>query len=363
MPFLIVYTLKVNGQVATGGLRRLGERDYVPVVKSFRGEFTALSTAEPKVLACITPLIEIANKQGDPNRISPRSPLAHVVQDLVESVGNDWPFFLDFHEALPVATIRRILGGIATAQLMFVPVLSPDKPAQTRAIAASVGFSDGVCLRLNFTSRVRRTGESLDQQVEMLLGDTAVERADCDLVLDLGQIPQTLGYSAEDLRNGIEEIRHIRQFRNLILIGTSIPDSLAEVGQDAVGTLSRHELRLWRQLRSTKLSRQPTFGDYIIQPPRRPNGFARAVANIRYTSDDQVLIFRGHAIGKSDYAQYRNLCGLLASRREFRGRGFSWGDDQVASVVQGATPPLWQQEWRAIGSSHHLADAVESVGR
>lgn len=353
----------MNSKQDTGESRHLGERDYVPVVKSLRGEFTALATAQSQVVARITPLIEIANKQGDPNRISPQSPLAHVVQDLVEFVGNDWPFFLDFHEGLPVATIKRILWGISVAQLMFVPVLSPDKPRQTRAIGATVGFADGVCLRLSFTGRVRRTGESLDQQIEVLLSDSAVERADCDLVLDLGQIPQSPGYSAEDLRDGLEEIRHIRQFRSLILIGTSIPDSLADVGQDAVGTLIRHELRLWRQLRSLKLSRHPTFGDYMIQPPKRPNGMARAVANIRYTSDDQVLIFRGHRIGKSDYAQYRNLCNLLASRREFRGRGFSWGDDRVASVVQGAAPPLGQQEWRAIGSSHHLADAVESVAR
>src|SRR5947207_14096605 len=100
---------------------RFGPEHYVPVVKTLHGEFIALAKARPALRRRMTPIIEVANKQGETDKISPRSPLAHVAQDMAEVMGADRFFFIDFHDRLPAKLIVRILNDPAAQGLTFVP--------------------------------------------------------------------------------------------------------------------------------------------------------------------------------------------------------------------------------------------------
>src|SRR2546423_851534 len=135
---------------------RFGADHYVPVVKTLRGEFTALGNARSSLLKSLTPFVEVANKQGDANEISSRSPLAHIAENVSEFLGGDTWFFLDFSDGLPSKTITRILSDVSALGLLFIPVIGPGRDVQTRAVRASLRFDNGVCLRVPVTGRVRR---------------------------------------------------------------------------------------------------------------------------------------------------------------------------------------------------------------
>ena len=279
----------------------------------------------------------------------------------MEVIEPDEMFLLDFNEAITANVMKNILANIDDRGMAFVPVISPEKPKQTKVFSETVGFAHGVCLRIGVTGRVRYASQTLSHIIDGLLAECGVEVEDTDLVLDLQLIGQIPGFDANDIRLAVDGIDDIERFRNLVLVGTSIPDTLASVGHDALGEFMRHEWIYWQELQDLPVRRHPSFGDYIVQAPKRPAGLARGVANIRYTARDRVIIARGHKIAKGDHAQYRKLCGELVNCREFRGPAFSWGDSEIATYARGGLAPLGQQHWRAVGTSHHIEDVIDSL--
>lgn len=302
----------------------------------------------------MTPFIEVATKLGEASKISPHSPLARIGSELQSAIGSHI-FFLDFHADMGVRLMNHVLDQCAAAALSPIPVLTHDRIQRAALLRRKPGFERGVCFRVPLGGRIYRTGQSISQQLDELLEATSLKPERADLVLDLGLIGQQPGFGVSHIQRTVEEIEDLPAWRSIALAGTVIPPSLTGyVEPDTVGTLDRLEWRYWHGSRSLPLPRQLSFADYAVQSPERPDGGRGGWGNIRYTGETEVIIARGHRVSAHDYAQYTELARKIRQHASFRGPGFSWGDDEIATYAAGAVPPLWAEHWRAFGTSHHL---------
>ena len=310
----------------------------------------------------MTPLIEVATKIGDVRTISPQSPLSRLGRSLADAIGPERLFFLDFHGDLGVRVIAPLLDQCAAYGLSFITVLSYQQLNRADLLAKKIGFERGVCFRVPLRDRLRRTGQSFAEQLDRMLDVTVGDPGRADLVLDLGYIGQEPGFGPEHIRIAVAEVDDLLAWRTVALAGTVIPQTLSSVvEQDDVGALERHDWNYWRRVRQLPLARQLSFSDYAVQHPERPDGGRGAMANIRYTGNREVIIARGHKVTGADQAQFRELARKIQQHSAFRGSAFSWGDHEIAMYADGAPPPLWSEDWRAFGTSHHIELVTEAL--
>lgn len=328
---------------------------YYPILKTLPGELRALRHASTAAWHRMTPIIEVATLRGDAADVSSRSPLARLGESLAEAIGPDRLFFLDFHSTVRARLIAELLDQCAAYGLSFVSVLSYQRLQRADVFGEKVGFGRGVCFRLPLRDRLRRTGQSLAEQLDQLLAATVRSPNRADLVFDLGFIAQEPGFAPEHIGRAVAEIENLSEWRTAALAGTVIPQTLSSVvEQDHVGALDRHDWNYWRKVRQLPLPRPLGFSDYAVQSPDRPSGGRGAMANIRYTANREVIIARGHKITASDRAQYGELARKIQQHSAFRGPTFSWGDAEIATYANGASAPLGAEAWRAFGTSHHI---------
>jgi hypothetical protein len=101
----------------------------------------------------------------------------------------------------------------------------------------------------------------------------------------------------------------------------------------------RWDLALWQRLRDTGIQ----YGDYGITHPQISGPGWRPSPTLRYTLDDAWHIHHrpdSHPIAVADPA-------------------FSWGDAELARHAE--SPEGHRPNWRAWGTSHHLAHVVHHL--
>ena len=195
-----------------------------------------------------------------------------------------------------------------------------------------------------FCSAVRRTLDRLDVTAESV-----------DLLLDLKHLDGEI--AASSIEPLVVQLAEMFDWRNLVLLGTSIPATLSCIPEETVGSVPRREWSLWRAL-ATVVGGRLSFGDYCVQHPKPPQTTGYGMrANIRYTTEDRVLVARGwgpvQQVGGND--EYVRLCEKLVNHNRFAGESYSWGDELIARCARGEIEPGDQRMWRGAGTSHHLA--------
>jgi len=359
----------------------LGPRHYVPALQTKKGELQALRVAPPTVWTRCTPLVEILGPRTPGNTPFSRARVEGWVKRVADAVGGH-PIFLDRLRLAPnhVAESRHgrqpVLAAIyasATRRgLVFVPVSHlGEGPVTTERIAvAAAETGRGAALRVPLLGTVVPDGERLPTMVERAVAALDVGIRGVDLLMDLRQIPEDAELDIADLGSLIEELLKVGPWRNVVLLGTTMPRSLGGgvVEAGTTGRLPRKEWELWRELAQAKLGRPLTFGDYAIQHPEPPLevkdgqiplGLRGA---IRYTHTSATVIPRAKAPRYEEgREQYRHLCQLLVQQPEFAGRDYTWGDQQIADCAEGRCHPGWEDHWRGAATSHHLRVVVDQI--
>ena len=344
-----------------------GWRGYVPALQSKVGEFDALQNASAAVWRQIAPWIRVSQQRAPPRRESTVSSWAGKIHAAVQSR----PFFLDVLRPSPSAVIDTragprlladvVYGAARREGLCFTPVMlasDAGSPVGTAAVQASRD-GRGLAIRID-TSEVSGSAghpSTLSRAVEA----TGLTAADIDLIIDAGFVGE---YEDGDLvlvADVVQELGELGEWRNLIVVATSIPQTLTAIPEGTTGTLPRREWALWREL-VRRGGRVPTFGDYAIQYPTPPEkGGPGMRTNIRYTLDDCTLVARGGQFTQTGPAEYKVLSRWIVESSGFKNPHFSWGDDVIAGCAQGRIQPGAQQMWRGAGTSHHLALVAEQL--
>lgn len=360
-----------------------GTRHYVAALQNKAGELTALATASPDTWGRLTPLIHVVgpkNPRVDGISIEAVRSWAKKIATAVK----DRTCFVDLvrlragaltrpPKVKPAPTTRQgnrqrlVLECIYQAArrrgVNFVPVLpvGTASEVQVRLVRDAVEEDGrGIALRYPLLSTV-----SLDEPENLMLRSLAKVGEDpenADLILDLAWISPDTELEIDLMTTLIDRIADAADWRNVVLLGTSMPSSLKCVSEGTLDLLPRREWQCWSEV-NERIRRQVVFGDYGIQHPNPPHDSGPGMrANIRYTTDEATLVARGEgAVVVVGNEQYRELCRKLVARPEYLGSSYSWGDLQIQKCADGILAPGSQNLWRAVGTSHHLRFVTEQV--
>lgn len=352
-----------------------GDTHYVPALKWRQGEYKALATLDGEIKSSITPLFEIPAIPWDYEDEQPQRTIDQHLLQIPQQIEGNWGFAYAFLDCNLVAT-ERVTGNVhpvewisaegAKRKLRLIPVtaLDRDKEYQTAVRNSALGKSRQIALRLA-TEEV--FDDELPDSISSLLESLAVQVENVHIIIDLQYVDtSTAGVLLAVLPKALKGVRAFSVARTLTLLGTAFPIDLSDVNP-GVGAITRAEWHLWTSLRTKKVPRVPTFGDYSIAhfdtrelDPRT----MRVSASIRYTGKNEWHIFRGHWLRNPNYAgfdQYRQLSAAVVQHPEFAGKKFSWGDEFIHKCANGTGGTGNLSQWRQVGNSHHITFAAHQI--
>lgn len=353
-------------------------RHYVPVLKWKAGEYKALRDVSISDKSAMTPLAEIVPVPWDWGSDAPAKTLddhlAQVPAQMASCWGVSEPLFvelnlLDSSDRLASGNhpVDGLFSQISLAGVKVIPVTGLDRDAAYQAAVATVVARDGrgVCIRVGRDDMLVPT---FAQQLDDLLNTLKLNISDVDLVMDFRAVEaSTAGIYANVAVSFISSQKYAIYARSLTVLSGAFHQNLSAFSP-GIGSMPRHDWALWRAvLGATALPRKPSFGDYGIAHPELGEIDPRQMtmsANIRYTTDDEWLIFRGRSLKDpryGQYGQYHVLAQDVVNHGRYCGRAFSKGDDYIHDVANQADGPGNQTSWRQAPTNHHLVFVIREI--
>jgi len=353
-----------------------GTTHYLAALQNKPGELEALRHASEETWSRLTPLLHIVGRRAQPPAFRAENVTAWV-RGIADAVGAH-PLYLDVMRLDPshpvtttkgvVPVLERIYWAARRKLLKVVPVVSVGQstPAHLALVRDAVE-RDGRGVALRYPIRtLALTAPKLKAYITQVLTAVGTDACSADLLIDLAYLDPDVEVRAEDLAPAITGALEVGAWRNVVLLGSSIPSMMSCIPEGTVGTLPRREWDIWQAVRSAGLPRMPSYGDYAIQHPLPPHdgGGPSMRANIRYTVDEVTLVARGRgSVLQEGKEQYVGLCQELTARSEFAGGAYTWGDGLIEDCSAGLEEPGAQNVWRGAGTSHHLRFVTDQLRR
>ena len=341
-----------------------GHKHYVPILKGKRAEFPAASHLKNK--ANVTPLFESI----------PSKPPDDVPKQASKS---GWPatapYFVDLlffdddggaSNAPPLSAVVTCLNAAKAKGQRAIPVTGTGRsPAYQRAVKKFADAERGVAIRL-IADDFEDEGD-LATALDSLAKFIGLTPSSIDLIVDLGSVAdQNPAVIAQLHRANLSVIPTITAWRTLTVATGAFPVSLAPLTRDAWNRLVRIDWQAWLKLVSgtKKPDRLPAYGDYAIaHPGLPPEGQATILAQLRYTIQNEFMIWKGKNAIKTPngFGQFLSICTDLVSRPEFRGATFSDGDQEIQGKATNGGSPGNAETWRNIGTNHHIETVLDQI--
>ncbi|REJ92304.1 MAG: hypothetical protein DWQ34_13260 [Planctomycetota bacterium] len=339
-------------------------RHYVPVLKGKRAEFPAVQHVQSH--EHITPLFEaIPTQKAD-----------YVPARMSSFWDNDRPYFIDllflddesFEEADSDShPIRICFHEVQEKGQFAIPVTGTARsPGYQAAVAAIVAEQQrGFAIRLvpeDFEDE-DELGDALEALVELI----GASHTDVDVVIDADTVASmSTAAVAQMHRANIAILPHIEQWRTLTVVAGAFPMSLSPLTRDMWNSETRVDWHGWRRVieRPRGIGRLPTYGDYTIaHPDLPPTGRATILAQLRYTSPDEFLIWKGHNVftHADKFTQFFDICADLIQMPEYAGQAFSHGDAEIYEKATTRDSPGNAETWRKIGTNHHIETVKDQI--
>ena len=348
---------------------------YVPILRWRQGEYKALKFLSDDVKAGIVPLIEIPSIAWDFVEEEPQKDLASHLNPIPRQILDHWAskYFLDFGLLFQSdQTTESSFADVSKELVKFfdllgtnaskaVPVTSATRDAGFQQAVSGIAaeYGTGSCVRLTLEDAL---GQSALTAVASVLG---IAPEDIDVVIDLKSVdPAQLSLLRIVLKGLLSNLAG-QSYRSVSLVGSSFPIDLSDI-TPGIGSVTRAEYSLWKQLKKD-IGTTVWFGDYGIShvdvreiDPR----LMVASASIRYTADNEWLIFRGRSLREQrygGYAQYRSLSTQLVNHAAYSGPRFSWGDDYLFKCAHSLAGTGNLTTWRQVGTNHHITFVVRQL--
>jgi hypothetical protein len=351
---------------------------YVPVLKAREGEYAALREVAVDVKSSLTPLLEVPSVPYDFVNEEPAKTLEQHLQNVAAKLLGAWgvarPIMLDLlwiPSALRMANSEHpwefLSRDALTKGVHLIPVtgLQRDASYQTATAGVATAHERGVAIRLELEDFA--SPRSLGSALVYLLAALSARPETTDLVLDLKEVrADQLTAMTLLVPTLLANLPSVLSWRSLCVVATGFPSDLTQFPSASDNKTPRTEWILWNALRNrlSDLPRLPTFGDYGISHPVSNEvdpRLMRMSANLRYTLEEQWLIFKGRNVRDHGYDQFRGHCRALVQRSEFSGAAFSWGDSYIHRCAAGTDGPGNATTWRKVGTSHHLAFVTRQI--
>ncbi len=234
---------------------------YVPIIKSKRGEFSALRLLHEDIKAQIRPFMDVL----PPNRFaSTPKTLAEQLTWITDHIAAAWrgSLWVDTFDVGPAiisgrqVAIEFICRALRTRDLVPVPVTGFQREAaHDQAVARLLSEADtGVCLRLEEEDLLlpAKLPTLLDGKMKLL----NVAPPSIDLLIDLRYLgTEPTATRVQMLLRAFQSLQNLDAWRSIILAGSSMPNSLEGVcDRGSHGYLDRLESDIWLAIQSSALN-------------------------------------------------------------------------------------------------------------
>lgn len=349
---------------------------YVPVLKWRMGEYQALMRLGESVKNWVTPLLEIPTEGWNFETEAPLRSLDEHLTRFGEKLFSKWggrPCFVDspYLDGASVLSdghhhIEHIFLQTEQAGCSAIPVIGLQRhPAYFSAVLAATGrMQRGVCIRLEADD----FGPTLNSSLQALIAALGIPLQSIDLVIDLESAIATSIPMQVSMWSTWLLALSAAPWRTLSIVGTSFPAVLGAAQYRPHGRAPRYEWLAYKQLLQTlpASTRKPTYGDYGTASQNTGELDPRMVdpnAKIKYTVDDEWIIYVGAQVKRNGRAQYQTMCQniIAAIPPFFMGPGYSWGDAFIHDCATGAEGTGNPSTWPTVATNHHVTKAVRDV--
>lgn len=360
----------------------LDKYHYVPILKGKEAEYGALKELKGSPKEKMTPLWEIPPIPFDYQNGCPAKTIDEHLSNIESRILGAWvfkrPAYIDLSniyegERMQDGThpIEYVLREGRAKQLKLIPVsgFNRDDAYQKAIHMAHRTDKLGVCLRIGTEDFEDLAGGSSEKetQIKELLKSWQIKPEETDLILDFGAITENQASSTTITAIAlISSLPYVDKWRTIIFAGTAFPKDLRDVRPNGTARLPRTEWQVWKSLmeRGNRLVRTPVFGDYGINHPVHSEVDPRIIkmsAGLRYTTDNDWLIFKGRNVQKHGSEQFNRLCADLIQMKDYKGKDFSWGDGEIYTLAKNHANSGNATTWRKIGFNHHFAMVINQL--
>lgn len=341
---------------------------YIPLLRAKKGEFDALSHLPDSARQYTLPLLDIPKAKVGAN-------ISTYLKKNASTLGKIWnkrEIFFDmphWHDDAQTDEGEHVLLAVwkefKENGVIAHPIIGFDRwesSEYAKAIKNILNLSDQkICFRLD-KDTILDIG-FMDEVIESINDQLNLQFDSTFALLDFEDMTQT---SITDIAPKALDAIHFLKSRgisNIILAGSSMPNSVAFIPESSSKLVTRREFILWKMLFSRVEGVNLSFGDYGVRNPRSPEEVRNPNINgkIRYTIADQYFIVRGHSLGKSPgYNQYFTLAHMVISSPYYLGANFSWGDERILECSNELFPGNLTS-WVGIDTNHHIEYVLAEI--
>lgn len=347
---------------------------YVPALRWRQGEYQALLRLTSQVKDRIMPFITIPEIEFDFEEWRPKKSVQEHVLPFAGRYKLKWgmrPAWVGVHKSIvetPMDDGRHIFTHVFEELRRFEANAVPAIPLGTSAdnvhAVAPILKRDslGVAISVRLEDLMKTDPNA---ELRTLASAIGAELTEIDLIVDLGA-PNFEPYEAFSaaLIEASRRLDDLQTFRNLVLIGTAIPESFKDIAKGS-DEIPRHDW-LFYQILIARLPdgmRRPNFGDYtIVHPEFTPLDMRKikSAGKIVYTTPRNWAVRKGGAF-RDNPEQMHGHCAHLVSKDIFKGADYSHGDNYIAKCAVREEGPSNQTRWKDVAINHHITHVLDDL--
>lgn len=332
-------------------------RTYTPILRTKRGELNALRWLTPQTAARVSPLLMVTDT-------SIVQTAAHISRH-VSQLKNAWPhahkLFIEadsleiqYTGASLIYFNHLIQQGLPISPAFTIGVSSNHyiNAIKTFLLTQSDPF---VCMRL--LPQLYLDPNMLGSTLLATLKDFKQFRL--RIIVDMLEL-QAAQMLVPYVRQLIDWIASLHGWVDITLAGSSFPKLLPPTAILVPQRIPRQEWQLWDALRQQG-GVCPSFGDYTCQHCTFEDfiniPLAHIAPKLRYTTDSEWIVIKGHGGQNQDYVQ---MAQTIIGLQDFCGPQFSYGDKFIYDKSSGTSQTLGNHESRVVADENHHITYVAS---
>jgi len=349
---------------------------YVPALRWRQGEYQALFRLSDAAKDRVVPFLTIPPVEFDFELWAPKKSVHEHVAPFALRYKKKWksrPAWIDFDKSLLASRMNdgkdvftHVFDSLREFNATAVPAIALDAEAALITSVAAIVSKDrrGIAVRVRLEDLMKQ--KPGDRIAEILSG-LGVARNETDLIVDLGA-PNYEPYDAFSgaLTMALGKVSDLNSYRNLVVIGTAIPESMKDVSKPG-DNLPRHDWLFYKRLieKLPASMRRPIFGDYTIVHPNFTALDMRKVKSagkLVYTTERDWSVRKGGAF-RDNPEQMHDHCATIVGSTSFKGSGYCYGDEYIANCATRAVGPSNQTRWKDVCINHHITRVLDDLSK
>ncbi len=328
---------------------------YYPILKAKRGELKALNMLAAETKHLTSPIIELVPS----------------CENLVKKyLKEDWNFtdneifidpFISLDKGVDFEVFEDIYTDLTANGVNVIPVIRINDSDEVLGKHKAL-LEETTEIAVRVTGRYF-SPKNFDTEIKRIQTVFEIDESNIRLILDHSYVDgDTVDMSALLATNLLNHIAS-DDYRSITIAAGSFVKDLSAIPADTVATLKRYEWQLWNELIDNEdFSDLLSYSDYATRFPIYDDAGQSfpGSSSIRYTGDDNYIIFRGQMPGNhpDGMGQYHEKCGLIITNPNYDGASFSLADQQINECAGRLTTSGNPETWVKISTARHIEKLV-----